>query len=194
MDTSLDGLMEAMDPRRTSNETHRRADVARNELVVDQAAGTDWYRFRDLLCDLLTLIDVHVLRLPEPIPSHPDFTWNRCLEFLREDYGQTATGLAAFDIARSGVEGGLEAILRNFTTRVADHYAENELRSWVYCWWNDLTVEGKLAAGKEYLAKYAPLLPSEIREGSAVRVRENLPKVLMEHHRLLRQTHRIGRR
>ena len=193
MDTGLDWLMESMDPRHTSNETHRRVDAARNELVVDLAAETDWYRFRDLLCDLLTLIESQVLRVAEPIAAHPDITWNHCLEFLHQDYGQDG-GTTAFEVARSGVEeGGLEAVLRNFTARVAEHYAENELRSRVHLWWYNLTTEGRLAAGKEYLTKYAHLIPREMIEGSAVRVRDKLPQVLMEHHRLLQQTRRIGR-
>ena len=45
----------------------------------------------------------------------------------------------------------------------------------------------------EYLKKYGHLLPSELTEGSAARVRANFPKVLAQHPKILQKTRRLGR-
>ena len=100
---------------------------------------------------------------------------------------------AAFEMARTGNEGGLYAVLKKMAQTMGEHYAENEVSAKVLFYWNGLTVPEKLAAADEYLGKYGHLLPSELTEGSAGRVRANLPKVLEEHPRLLRRLRGIGR-
>jgi len=56
-----------------------------------------------------------------------------------------------------------------------------------------LSVEEQLAASTEYLQKYGHLLPSELTEGSAARIRANLPKVLEEHPHLIQRLRQVGR-
>jgi hypothetical protein len=56
-----------------------------------------------------------------------------------------------------------------------------------------LSAREQLDAGSEYLAKYGALLPSELTEASAARIRADFHKVLERHPWLLQQIHNVGR-
>ena len=96
-------------------------------------------------------------------------------------------------MARTGTEGGLYRVLRDMAQTMAADYAENELAARVNSYWNDLSTDEKLAAPDEYLRRFGHLLPSELTEGGAWRVRANFPTVLQEHSRLIQRLSRIGR-
>jgi len=76
---------------------------------------------------------------------------------------------------------------------MAKQFADTEIRATVRHYWDNLSVEEQLAAGEEYLKKYGYLLPSELTEANAVRIRANLPRVLHEHARMMQRLRRIGR-
>ncbi len=61
-------------------------------------------------------------------------------------------------------------------------------------WWDELGLDKQQAATTEYLEKYGHLFPSELREGSAARIRANFPKVLEEHPRMIQRMRRVLRR
>jgi hypothetical protein len=96
-------------------------------------------------------------------------------------------------MARTGAEGGLFSVLKAIALRMAEEYTENEIHARVSDYWNRLTPDEQLAAGDEYLEKYGHLLPDEMTEGSAARIRVNLPKVLIQHPKTLQKTRRLGR-
>jgi hypothetical protein len=76
---------------------------------------------------------------------------------------------------------------------MAEGYAENEIFARIIDYWNRLTSDEQLSATNEYLDKYGHLLPDEMTEGSAARIRANLPKVLAQHPKTLQKTRRLGR-
>ena len=121
-----------------------------------------------------------------------DFDWGRCTQILMRAYGSNGEK-AAFEMARTGNDGGLYAVLKKMANSMAEQYIENEVSAKVSFYWNGLTVDEMLKAADEYLSKYGHLLPSELTEGSAGRIRANMPKVLQEHPRLLQRLGRIGR-
>jgi hypothetical protein len=51
----------------------------------------------------------------------------------------------------------------------------------------------QLDACSEYLSKYGSLLPPEMTEASAARIRADFRKVLERHPWLLKKTHEVGR-
>ena len=61
-------------------------------------------------------------------------------------------------------------------------------------YWNGLSLPEKLAAPDEYLREFAHLLPEELVDGSAARVRADFPKVLEEHVRLVESTRQLRSR
>lgn len=61
-------------------------------------------------------------------------------------------------------------------------------------YWNRLSVQEQLAAPLEYLPKYRDLLPWELTEGSAARIRGGFVKVLEQHPHLIRDLRRASQR
>ena len=189
--TKLDRLLESIHPARTTEELSRRADDVLNSFAPEAAQIDHWDRFRYCLMRFVDHAQNRLLRLSKPCPMGLDFAWGRCCQVLMRAYGSDGEK-AAFEMARTGNEGGLSSVLRKMAQVMADEYADNEIAAKISSYWNGLSVEEKLAAGDEYLAKHGHLLPSELTEGSAARIRANLPKVLQEHSALVRRLRKIG--
>ncbi|MFB3789192.1 MAG: hypothetical protein ACE15F_22770 [bacterium] len=62
--------------------------------------------------------------------------------------------------------------------RIAEEFIENEIHACVVPFLNHYAMEDRLRIAKEYLHKYGHLLPSEMTEGSAARIKINLVQVL----------------
>lgn len=194
MSTGLARLLESIDPIRTYDENARRADDAVNSFHFAKGRIGDWEEFRTCLIEFFRHVESRVLRMRgRPYGSDwGDFDWHRCAELLKREYGRNGDK-AAFEIARTGNEGGLYAVLRKLARGLAEKYSENEASARIYEWWNGLSLAEQFAAMEEYLQEYGHLLPSELTEGSAARIKANFPKVLEEHPRLLQRTRRVGR-
>ena len=111
---------------------------------------------------------------------------------LKKAYGDQADK-AAFEMARTGVEGGLYGVLKTVAQLMVEEYAGNEIRARAGAFWNGLSLDEKLEVPTEYIKKHGHLLPSELTEGSAARLRMNFLKVLEEHPRLFMNVQRVGR-
>ena len=143
------------------------------------------------LADFFAHVEAKILRLHHG-PVDVDFHWGRCAQLLRHIYGASGSKVA-FEMARTGNEGGLFAVLRAVALRMAEEYSENEISARVGLYWERLSVDEQISATTEYLQKYSHLLPSEMTEGYGARIRANFPKVLAQHPQVLRRTRRLGR-
>ena len=191
MATRLEELLASIDPDRTSEVTFRRANEALNAFRT--VAQIDrWEKFILCMTEFLGHVEAYVLRLREPVRGSPDFCWARCVRYLHGIYGSNGQK-AAFEMARTGNDGGLYAVLRALAMRIAEEYAQNEIRARISVYWEGLSVRQRLEASTEFIDKYGHLLPSELTEGSAARIRADLPKVLINFHDLLGKTRRVGR-
>ena len=121
-----------------------------------------------------------------------DFAWWHYSKVLQKAYGQSGDK-AAFEMARTGNEGGLYGVFRRFAETQAEQYAQNEIHGRISRFWEGLSATEKLKAADEYLAEYGHLLPSELTENGAARVKMNFPKALAEHPRMMQRLSRIGR-
>lgn len=192
MATRLEQLVADIDPSRTLDEIAARADRAILSFHTPAGRIGNWDEYRMCLVRFLRHVEAAVLRIPSSLGTSTDFDWGRCVRFLMQEYGVNGEK-AAFEMVRTGNDGGLLAVLRSLARRVVERYATNEITARIGEWWKELSVDEQLAAGTEYVRKYGHLLPSELTEGSAVRIRANLPRVLAEHPRLLRELRRVGR-
>lgn len=190
--TKLDRLLESIHPARTTEELSRRADDALNSFTPEAAQIEQWDQFRHCLIRFMDHAQNRFLRLPRSCPTDVDFAWGRCCQILMRAYGVDGDK-AAFEIGRTGNEGGIGSVLRKMAHIMAEEYAKNEIESKISTYWNGLSVDEQLAAGNEYPAKYGHLLPSELTEASAARIRANLPRVCLEHARLVQRLKRVGR-
>ena len=87
----------------------------------------------------------------------------------------------------------MRAVLDTLAEALALDYARNEIQAPVHDFWGRLSVQERLAATEEYLAKFGHLLPSELTEGSAARLKANFPDLLSEHPFMMRRMQRLGR-
>jgi hypothetical protein len=187
--TKLDALLESIDPVRSSDQTRRLADIAINSFPLQSSVVTSWEQFRDIVSRFVCHVENTVLKIHRP--CDPDFDLGRALRLLRKDFGPNAD-IGAAQIAISGVEGGLYRVLKSLTTRMVEEYSENEVAAKVSHYWSGLTIQERLDASREYLQKFGHLLPGDVTEGSAPRVRAYLPQFLKQHPRLVGQLRGVG--
>ena len=193
MSTSrLDQLLARIHPTRTMEEINRRADEAFNDFPQASSQMGTWDAFRSNLVCFLHHVEHRLLRLARPVSGGMDFDWGRCCQLLMRAYGSNGEK-TSFEMARTGNEGGLMAVQKAMAQMLVEQYMHNEISALISTFWNNLSVNERLAATEEYLAKYGHLLPSELTEGSAARVKGNFLKVLEDHVGLMQRLAQIGR-
>ncbi len=192
MSKELDRLIESIDPSRTLDEVSARVDDAINSFRVKQAVIENWDAFVQFLADFCRHIEVTVLRLGHGAPDDRMFYWSRCREFLKRRFGPSGEKIA-FEMVRTGKDGGLYRVLKTVAEIMGEEYADREISARVFTYWGKLSVDQKLAAAEAYLERYKHFLPSELTEGNGIRLKANFPEVLREHPKLIRQIRQVGR-
>lgn len=190
MASKLDRLLEAIDPVRNYEPLWARANEGLNTFPMENASEGDWNEFNRLLARFFCHMENVMLRLKSPMPVDYRFHGSRCSRLLKKEYGDQADK-AAFEMARTGVEGGLYGVLKTLARLMVEEYAGNEIRARVSDFWNNLSLDEQLELPTEYIDKHGHLLPSELIEGSAGRIRINFTKVLEKHPQL---THKLKMR
>lgn len=193
MQTELDRLLASIHPEKTIVKTFNRANEAINTFHPKSALIENWDEFRCCMADFLRHLEKISLQVRGSIEVSSEHYWSQCVRVLLKVYGSSGEK-AAFEMARTANEGGLNAVLRSVAMHVAEGYAKAEIRAWVDIYLKDLTVDEQLAASGEYLAKHGHhLLPREITEASAARIHANFGKVLQKHPWLILKLHEVGR-
>jgi len=191
MQTKLDQLLVSLSPEKTIVETYNRANMAINTFRAS-AIIRKWDDFRYCMARFLQHIDVCVLRLSKPV----DLSFGHYLSWfpyvLMKVYG-TNGEKAAFEIARTGNEGGFYSVMKAVAMYQAEEYSNNEISAKVGTYLDGLSVDEQLDACSEYILKYGHLLPSEITEGNAIRIQANFRKALEKHPRMLLKFSNMGR-
>ena len=190
MATKLDTLLESIDPSRNYDDVSARVDHAINTFPMHRAKIEGWNEYEAFFGDFYRHIEKTVLRLSSDVPDDEGFYRALCSNLLDKAFGPSGSK-AAFEMVRTGKEGGLYQVLKTVADQMAKQWAENEISARISHYWANLTLDEKLAAPDEYLQKYGHLLPSELTEGSAARIRVNFPKVLEEHPKMIRRMRKI---
>ena len=191
--SQLDSLLDDIHPSRLSEKYGKWADDALNSFGMEAAQIEDWDRFRHFLIKFHHHVESRILQLSLPYHGGTDFEWGRCVQVLMRAFGKNGDH-AAFEMARTGNEGGLYAVLRKMAEVMAGHYGQNAVEARISIYWSSLSVAEQFAAIDEYLAKYGYLLPSELTENGAMRIKCNFIKVLEEHPKIIQRLREIGRR
>jgi len=192
MQTELDRLLSSISPEDTIVKTFNRANEAINTFHPKSALIENWDEFRNCMAEFMRHVERHSLRLRRPIDISSDYYWSQCVRVLLNVYGSSGEK-AAFEMARTGNVGGLNAVLRSVAMHVAEGYSKMEIQARVDAYLKNLTVDQQLTASSEYLAKHGHLLPPEITEKSAARIHAGFRKVLEKHSWLLLKLHETGR-
>ena len=186
MPSQLDQLLDSIHPTRSLEEVSRRTDDAINSFPVEASQIGDWQEFRACLVQFMRHVENTVLRIRPGCSGvgSMDFHWGRCCRILIREYGPNGEK-AAFEMARTGNGGGLYAVLKRIARHISKRFADTETKARVQHYWDSLPTDEQLRAGDEYLKKYGHLLPTELTEASAARIRANLPRVIEEHPKML---------
>jgi len=190
MSTKLDNLLASIDPDSSVQETSARIDRAINAFHCPSVID-DWNDFKQCVSQFLCELEASALRLRQSMSNHLDHYWDQAFNSMRNIYGPNGEK-AAFELARTGKEGGLYAVLKSIARGSSGQYSQNEINSRVYTYWQDLSVEEQLEAPLEYINRYGHLLPSELTEGSGARIRANFPQFLAKHPQMLQRTQRAS--
>jgi hypothetical protein len=192
MQTELNKLLSSISPEKVIVPTFNRANEAINTFHPKTVLIENWDEFRDSMAEFMQHLERHSLRLRGPIDISSDYYWSQCARVLLKVYGPSGEK-AAFEMARTGNDGGLNSVLRSVAMHVAEGYAKTEIQARVDAYLKALTVDQQLAASCEYLAKHGHLLPSEMTEATAARIHANFGKVLAKHPWLILKLHEVGR-
>ncbi len=193
MKTKLDRLLESLDPDLTLDQVSTRVDHALNSFRLGSGIIDDWQGFRTVLTEFFRHVENVVLRIRPSFSGDPDIDWGRCCSLLRRQYGANGEK-AAFEITRTGAEGGIYGVLKAVSGQMIDEYAENEIAAKIAHFWDTLSMDEKLSVSQEYLDKYGHLLPYELTSADGARIRASFIKVLGEHPKIVRRLRGIGRR
>ena len=192
MRSKLDKFIDSIDPTRSIDPIFSLVDRGVNTFTAGHGQVHDLKEFKILLAKFFCHIENVTLEIrPKRLP-HLDIDWGRCSNILVKEYGANGD-ITSFEIAKSGTEGGLYSVLKAVARNMADEYASNYIRSSISDFWDSLSVDEKLAVSKEYLEKYWRLIPSELMEGGAARVRAFFWRVLEEHPKIIKRLRNINR-
>ena len=192
MVTKLENLLSKIDPSRTYDDVSARVDRAFNSFAMPRGAITSYEEYENVMALFYRHIEKHTLRLGPGAPDEKEFHWGRCLKLIEKAYSPNGYH-TTYTIMRTGKEGGLYQVLKKIADLMAEEYAQNQINTEIYMYWDSLSVEEKLGASDEYLGKHGHLLPGEMTEGNAPRIKAFFTKVLEEHPKLIRRMGRIGR-
>ena len=190
MPTKLDTFLFQLTPEKTIDKTQAAADRALNSFSVPSSSYQTWDDFKQMMAEFFCLVDSKIIGLKYNRSTNISMDWSRCSELLTQKYGSQG-GQAAFSIAKTGVEGGLYAILKYIAEALARQFSTN----WIQCkigeFWNSLSHEERLAVPTEYLGKYQHLLPQEILEQSTSLFAANFFRFLEHHPQMIKRLRNI---
>jgi len=192
MISKLGALLERIDPGRTLDEAARGVDIALNSFSVPAEPLVRWEDFQRCVLRFFRHAEQKILGIDTALSGNDEFHWGRCLGLLMKAFGRNGEK-AAFELTRTGVEGGLNHVLREMARAMSEGYGETWVETQVWNYWNSLSIAERLSAPDEYLRQFGHLLPTELTEGSAGRIRANFPRFLMEHPGLIRRLREVAR-
>ena len=190
--TKLELFLKDLTSKRMLHETSRRADEALNSFLASWTLEECKGGFSSVPARFYRDVLKSVLRLPADYEGDLAFEDSAVREILKKKYGPNGH-MAAWDVWRTGQEGGQYRILRDIAQGLAEECIAREIAARVGTFLDGLTVEDQIAAAREYIEKYSHLLPTEHTEGGAVRLVARFSEVLKEHPRILARFERVGR-
>lgn len=167
-------------------------DRARNNFRCEKAVITDHQEYRELIGRFYAHVQAEVLGMTSLYESNPEFFQGFGMGLLKDAYAG-AGWITIFNMARTGLEGGLRAVLDVLSERMALEYAGSQIATRVADYLEGLSHEEKVASVEEYLNKFGHLLPTELIEDGPLLLSIRFYDLLKEHPFLIRRLRRLGR-
>lgn len=193
MSSKLDRLLDAIAPERTLDAVGARVAAAMNSFRAQPQGVESWQR--EDLYKYLGLFFQHmeeVALIGKPVGLEPEEHLQMHNPLLEQEYGAQWHRVVLMQV-RTGVNGGLYAVLRAMARRLVTKWAEARIGWHIFDYWKGLTEEEQQQAPREYLSKYGPLLPAEVKEHWYLTIWFLFPKFLEQHPYIMQRAHRVGR-
>lgn len=191
MKSRLDKLLEDIDPVNIYDVVSSSVDAALNSFTIPKGIIDDWNEYENILAKFYRHAENIILNLHDFSPTNDSYALTASIRLLNKEYGESGEK-AAFELVRTGQRGGIYYVLKKVGKQLIHEYVDRWVSTKIYAFWSSLSNEEKIEAVDEYILKHGQLLPSELTEGYAVRIRMNFPKVLEEHPRLMRNIRQIN--
>jgi hypothetical protein len=190
MMTKLDKLLKEIDPSRQIRKSNRSMNSALRTFSYGSLTIKNLDEFENYLAKFLCHTDNAYFKVK--VSLHPKMHYQRCKQFLKEEFGPNGEKIA-YQMAETGVNGGLLAVLKIIARGLTQFYARNAIRSVVDEYWDKLTFNERESAAKEYHKKYGDLIPPTYPLGSPNWLVVSLNKILVEHPFILERIRQVVR-
>jgi hypothetical protein len=190
MTTRLENLLEEIDPFGQIERYYKRMNSAIGSFSYDSITIQNWPEYENYIAKYHCHLENTTLNVNMPV--HPELHYQRCIRFLKEEFGPNGEKIA-YKMAKTGVNGGLYTVLYIIAKRLAEFYARNTIVAFVDKYWNKLSNSERIAAAKEYRKKYAHLFPLDYAEKSPEFIAANLQKILEEHSFMVKRIRKFMR-
>ena len=168
-----------------------RVAQAANDFELRAVVLNDRQLYEQQLAQFYCHLECAILGIADR-PASLNFDLQRCLTLIQRKYGHN-TRAAVFDVVRTGVAGGLPDVLRSVADQYSREQTENLIGMTVESYWKHRTPAQLLADMDEYVCRYRSLLPSEMREKGAVRIKGEFRALLKQHPFAIRDVRRSTR-
>ena len=187
MHTVLDRLLKALES--VPADVSCRANNAFNSFPLRTTLVADKAEYESLLDTFQYHVECAIWGAKTPPPNDMSIGLDHCEHLLKEELGPNPR-VAGVDVA---MKSGVLPILRSCLDLTIKAHTDQQIGTLVSEYWRGRSAEELLADSTEYLDKHGHLLPPELTEGSAARIRVNFMKVLKEHPHMMRRMRQIGR-
>jgi hypothetical protein len=191
MKSKLDQLLESIDPINTYDVVSSRVDSALISFKIKTGIIDDWNEYEDEIARFFRHTQNKILNIRDFCPKDKAFDLGGSIYILKKEYGDSGEK-AAFELVRTGQQGGIYTVLKKIGEHMVEDYAGRWISGGVHGFWDPLSADERWEVMDEYISKHGHLLPSELIEGSAARIRMNFVKVLEEHPRLIRKLRKFN--
>jgi len=192
MTTKLEKLLADIDPSVTINRISSKVDAAFNSFTINASIIRTFDDYLNYIPMFVRHIDQRVIGYSDNIPYSREIYWNTYLNLMNKKYGPSAWTFR-YDSIMTGKDGGLNKLLKDVADLMLEDYIEREITFHVLNYWNNLTIDEKLAAPGEYAKKYGHLLPPEFTAGNAPFLKVNFVKVLEDYPRMVMEVRKLPR-
>ena len=161
------------------------ADRAINAVNVGGLVDS-FKQFKNILIEVIVLVQKNVLKVQRPIEGAQDFYLDAAFRVLQKEYGPNGEK-AAFEMSRTGKDGGVNAVIRSIAYGYTDVLFENETKAKVGIIFEQMSDNDKFAVMNEYIKEFGHLWPDELIENGALRLKINFLKTLHLHIEYIRK-------
>lgn len=179
MATKLQQLLDKIDHKNLFEEEERRVEKVLSQYRSKKNTVENYIEFKKYLIEFVRQIYGAIIN-PNAYSSETDpYMFARAIGFLKRKY-DGKTEITVYEIMHSGAEGGVYQIFKTLAQIMTDEFYLYGVNHFIACFLNEISFDERATYAKEYLNKYAYILPSNYKN-DPITVTISFDKVLREH-------------